>query len=208
MKTLFKQIAFAAVVFAAGFAAGFFAHGSSALKQEIKEVQAVRQTDAASVQKAQQTSIKVEGKVAQIASNIDANKSQIHDRVSAQIKHHAAATAPHSTFDPTEYHDETTSSGASRCGGFALDVGTVRMLNASRQGAAFDRAGGLDEAGDAAPALCFTDFIDADQDLTKLYLDLSERHNSLVQSVEDYQADQRKRLGIKDDPEATETPAQ
>jgi len=47
-----------------------------------------------------------------------------------------------------------------------------------------------------------TDFIDADQDLTKLYLDLAERHNTLVDSVEGFEAEQRARLGIKDEPPA------
>jgi hypothetical protein len=194
MKTLFLQIILALVVFALGFEAGTHHAATSALKAEVKAEHVVAQQNATSAAKAQDASVKVEAKTAAVAAAVDTNKAQIKKRVTAQIQRQAAVT-------PTENHPDETNPEASpaRDGcGFSLDVGTVRMLNASRQGTAFDPARGGNEASDAAPALCFTDFIDADQDLTKLYLDLSERHNALVDSVEQFQSEQRSRLGIKE----------
>jgi hypothetical protein len=184
----------ALAVFLAGVMAGMSHSSTSALKQEVKAEHVTAQQNATNVAKAQDASVKVEAKTAATAAAVDTNKVQIKKRVTAQIQRQAAVT-------PTENHPDETNPEASpaRDGcGFSLDVGTVRMLNASRQGTAFDPARGGNEASDAAPALCFTDFIDADQDLTKLYLDLSERHNALVDSVEQFQSEQRSRLGIKE----------
>jgi hypothetical protein len=182
----------AIAVFFAGFLAGVSHSGTAALKSEVKAAAVVQKTDASSVADAQAKSVAIDTKADKITAAVDTNKAAIKKRVSASIKHQAA-THP----VPTEtIHDETIPAGPG-CG-FYLDVGTVRLLNASRAGAALDSAGSGDEARDAAPALCFTDFIDADQDLTRLYLDLSERHNALVDSVEQFQSEQRSRLGIKE----------
>jgi hypothetical protein len=190
MKTFILQIVLALVVFALGFEAGTHHAATSALKAEVKAEHVTAQQNATSVAKAQDASVKVEAKAATIAAAVDTNKAQIKKRVTAQIQRQTAVT-------PTENHPDETNPARDGCG-FSLDVGTVRMLNASRQGAAFRPASSGDEESDAAPALCFTDFIDADQDLTKLYLDLSERHNALVDSVEQFQSEQRSRLGIKE----------
>jgi hypothetical protein len=201
MKALLSKVVFpvfvAALVFVLGFVAGYSYHSTGELKADLKANTTVAQTNAQSVAAAQTASVKIEGKIEKTAAAIDLNKSAIHQRVTAQIQRHAEAASTY-----LENHDETTSfpDGSPTCGGFYLDVGTVRMLNASRQGTVARPAGSLDEAGDAAPALCFTDFIDADQDLTKLYLDLSVRHDALVDSVEEFQAKQRERLGIATDP--------
>jgi hypothetical protein len=194
MKALALQILFSIAVFAGGYACGLHYAETRALKAEVKAVNETAQQSAVDVGKAQATSVKTEVKIAAQSANIDKNKPVIRDRVEHLLDQH------HSDPFPTEINDETHPSGSAACRGFYLDAGTVRVLNASRAGAAFDPAGSLDEAGDAAPALCFTDFIDADQELTKLYLDLAERHNVLVDSVEGFQADQRRRLGVVEDP--------
>jgi hypothetical protein len=182
----------ALAVFFAGFLAGVSHSSTTALKADVKAEHVVAQQNATAVVKAQDASVKVEQKVAATAAAVDSNKTQIHKRVAAQIKRQTPAT-------PTENHPDETNPAGNSCG-FSLDVGTVRMLNASRQGTAFDPAGSGDEAGDAAPALCFTDFIDADQDLTRLYLELAARHDALVDSVEEFQSEQRSRLGLKEGP--------
>jgi t-SNARE complex subunit (syntaxin) len=183
----------AIAVFFAGFAAGISHSGTAALKSEVKAAAVVQKTDAVHVAQAQAKSTAIETKVEHTAAAIDTNKAAIKQRVTASVKRQAAAINPVPTETP---HDETISAGLG-CG-FYLDVGTVRLLNASRAGTALDSAGSGDEARDAAPALCFTDFVDADQDLTRLYLDLSERHDALVDSVEQFQSEQRSRLGIKE----------
>jgi hypothetical protein len=190
MKTVILQIIFALVLFALGFETGTYHAATSALKGEVKAEHVVAQQNAMSVAKAQDASVKVEQKVAVTAAAIDSNKAQIKKRVAAQIKRQTPAT-------PTENHPDETNPAGNSCG-FSLDVGTVRMLNASRQGTAFHPAGSGDEESDAAPALCFTDFVDADQDLTRLYLELAARHDALVDSVEEFQAQQRRRLGIEE----------
>ncbi|MFP3609161.1 hypothetical protein SB778_03490 [Paraburkholderia sp. SIMBA_050] len=194
MRTLALQILLAIAVFAGGYACGHHGAQVAQVKAEVKADHVVAQENAGGVQKAQTQSVKTETKVAAIATNVDTNKAAIARRVTASIKRQAPAVT-------TEKHDETTSAEVG-CA-FYLDTGTVRMLNASRQGAAFHSASSGDEALDAAPALCFTDFIDADQDLTKLYLDLAARHDALVESVEEFQAGQRKRLGIKESTDAS-----
>ncbi|MGN8188643.1 hypothetical protein ACTJLD_21905 [Burkholderia sp. 22088] len=161
---------------------------ASRAKQEVKVVAGV----ATGVAVAQTKSKTVESAVAVTADNIDQNKVAIRHRVAAQIKR-AIAPAP----TPSEEAHETMRAA---CGGFYLDVGTVRMLNASRAGVAFHSTTSGDEAGDTAPALCFTDFVDADQELTKLYLDLAQRHDALVDSVEQFQKEQRVRLGVEETP--------
>lgn len=175
-----------------GFGAGVYVERQFTLASQTKHEVKVVAGAATGVAAAQTTSAKVEAAAAATADNIDQNKVAIRHRVAAQIKR---AAAPAST--PSEEAHETMRAA---CGGFYLDVGTVRMLNASRAGAAFHPAASGDEAGDAAPALCFTDFVDADQELTKLYLDLAQRHDALVDSVEQFQKGQRARLGVDEPP--------
>jgi len=205
-----SQIGVLAVACAVAFGAGFYTnHKFNQASQVVAGKKAVA-TTAQDVQHAQVASQKLEASAAVVAANVDQNKSAIHQRVAAQIKRQASArvTAAHARpastpTDETHHeknHDATNPAAGLACDGFYLDVGTVRMLNASRAGAAFHPAGSGDEALDTAPALCFTDFIDADEDLTKLYLDLAARHDALVDSVEHFQAEQRERLGVRDTP--------
>lgn len=197
-----SQIGVLAAACAIAFGAGFYTDHKFNQAHEVVAEKKVVATAATDVQAAQVASVKLEASTAAVAAAVDQNKSAIHQRVTAQIKRQepvaVAQAAPAS--NPSETHDETNQPDSAACNGFALDVGTVRMLNASRAGVAFHPASSGDDAGDAAPALCFADFIDADQDLTKLYLDLAERHNTLVDSVEHFQKEQRERLGIKDGP--------
>lgn len=199
-----SQIGVLAIACAIAFGAGFYTdHKFNQASQVVTEKKSVIAT-AKDVQVAQVKSQKLEESTAAVATNVDQNKSAIHERVAAQVKQQAVArvAAPvQSASTPTdETQHETNPPAGLACDGFYLDVGTVRMLNASRAGVAFHPAGSSDEALDAAPALCFADFIDADQDLTKLYLDLAARHDALVDSVEHFQTEQRERLGVKGAP--------
>jgi hypothetical protein len=196
----FSQLGILAVIAALAFGGGFYTERQFNQAHEVVAEKKVITTAATDVQAAQVASVKLEATTEKVAAAVDQNKSAIHQRVAAQIRRQApvavAPAAPAST--SSETHDETNPSDGAACSGFALDTGTVRMLNASRAGVAFHPASSGDEALDAAPALCFTDFIDADQDLTKLYLDLAARHDALVESVEHFQKEQRERLGIRE----------
>jgi hypothetical protein len=197
-----SQFGILAIIAALAFGGGFYTEHEFNQAHEVVAEKKVVATAATDVHVAQVASQKLEASAVAVSAAVDQNKSAIHQRVAAQTRRQApvavAQTAPAST--SSETHDETNPPDSAACNGFALDVGTVRMLNASRAGVAFHSAGSGDEALDAAPALCFADFIDADQDLTKLYLDLAARHDALVDSVEHFQKEQRERLGIKDGP--------
>ncbi|MEZ2310879.1 hypothetical protein AB6809_29965 [Paraburkholderia sp. RCC_158] len=201
-----SQFGVLAIIAALAFGGGFYTERQFNQAHEVKAEQKVVTTAATDVQAAQVTSQKLEASTAAVAVAVDQNKSVIHQRVvtqmSAQMKRQApvAVAQAAATSTSTETHDETNQPDGAACNGFALDVGTVRMLNASRAGVAFHPAGVSNDPGEAAPALCFADFIDADQELTKLYLDLAARHDALVDSVEHFQSEQRERLGIKDAP--------
>jgi hypothetical protein len=199
MKAFLIEVAVIIGVFLGGVFVGVNHAEISAMKTDAKATSAAAQQTAQGVAKAQAASVKVETKVAAQAANIAQNKTAIHKRVVKQIQQHIAAES-----NPTETHDATPQDPV--CGSYFLDVGTVRMLNATRQGAAIHPASSSDEARDAAPALCYSDFVDSDVELTRLYLDLSVRHDALVDSVEGYQAEQRARLGIVDEPPAVPVP--
>ncbi|HDR9086342.1 TPA: hypothetical protein QDB10_002233 [Burkholderia vietnamiensis] len=179
--------------FAGGYINGMAHQKNSQAKTELKAEKGAQQQTAKSEAAAQAKSVQLEQHAELVSANVEQVKTAVHRRVAAQINKQIAADAqsPH-----TESHDEVQQSTG--CGRFYLDVGTVRLLNAARSGAAPDPAGGSDAAGNTAPALCFTDFVDADLELTKLYLNLAERHDALVDSVEQFQKEQRARLGIKE----------
>jgi hypothetical protein len=189
MKTFLIEVALFIAVFLGGVFVGVNHAQVSSLKADAKATNEAAQVTAQGVVKAQVASVKVEEKIAAQNVNIAKNQSAIHTRVVKQIQQHIAAES-----NPSEFHDATPQDPV--CGHYFLDVGTVRMLNATRQGAAIHTASSSDEEGDTAPALCYSEFVDADIDLTRLYLDLAVRHDALVDSVEGFQAEQRARLGV------------
>jgi hypothetical protein len=67
---------------------------------------------------------------------------------------------------------------------YRLDVGTVRLLNAARQGAGVESAGGSDEALDAPSGVGVDALIQNDLAVVKQYHDLATRHDALVDWVE------------------------
>lgn len=75
-----------------------------------------------------------------------------------------------------------------------LDVGSLRLLNAYRSGAPIDSLGLSDAESEAFAFVTVRIFIANDTEIAKMYNDLAARHNSLVDQVADFQAEQRKRL--------------
>jgi len=134
--------------------------------------------------------------------DVDQNKGAIHKRVVAQIKRQEAVAVT-----PAEKPDEANPSGSTNLQW--LLILTLALCGCStpvRQGTAFHTAGSGDEGATTAPALCVTDFIDADQDLTKLYLDLAERHTRWSIRSRVSKPSRRPGLGIKDEPPAIAVP--
>lgn len=106
------------------------------------------------------------------------------DRVSEVVKH-KPNTCP--TPKPVEV-----------CRYMPFDVGTVRLLNAARTGAAIDSVSLSDPESRAFAAVTVTEFVGNDTEIARMYNELALRHNLLVDQVVRYQNEQRKRLGLKE----------
>ncbi|UUZ75555.1 hypothetical protein LP414_27955 [Polaromonas sp. P1(28)-13] len=85
---------------------------------------------------------------------------------------------------------DKSSPDAPVCPAFELDVGTVRLLNAAREGAAVDSAGGGDETLNAPSGIGVSKLVDNDLTVVKLYKELATRHDELVDVVEKKLKDQ------------------
>lgn len=84
------------------------------------------------------------------------------------------------------------------CRYMPFDVGTVRLLNAARTGAAIDSVSLSDPESRAFAAVTVTEFVGNDTEIARMYNELALRHNLLVDQVVRYQNEQRKRLGLKE----------
>lgn len=167
----------AAVVLALAFEAGYYVRGDHDTAKEVKQVVAEQKQTATNVVQAVQASQKIEEKVQFINEAAATNGRAIHDRVVTQIKY---------VYKENEGEKQTTVA----CGPAYLDVGTVRLLNATRQGFSLDPASISNDPGATAPALPIADFVDSDNEVVRRYNELSERHNALVDSVEQHLNDQ------------------
>lgn len=84
------------------------------------------------------------------------------------------------------------------CRYMPFDVGTVRLLNAARAGAAIDSVSLSDPESRTFAAVAVTEFVANDTEIARMYNELALRHNLLVDQVVRYQNEQRKRLGLKE----------
>jgi hypothetical protein len=194
MKTFLIAIAVLLLTFVMGAVAGYSYAEVHAAKAAVKSAVVAEHKTVVAAAHAQVVSAKIDDHIAKTDAVVVTAKKVAHRRIAAQVKKQIAAEQ---TSPSTETHDEAPSDPV--CGHFYLDRGTVRMLNAARLGTAPDSAAVGDDASDSAPALCVGDFVDSDFELTKAYNDLAERHNALVDAVEQFQKEQRERMGIKED---------
>ncbi|PLC44588.1 hypothetical protein C0Q88_07870 [Ralstonia pickettii] len=63
-------------------------------------------------------------------------------------------------------------------------VGTVRLLNAAREGVAVDAAAVVDGESQAPADLAVAEFVDNDLEVVRLYHELAAKHDALVEAVE------------------------
>ncbi|WKZ86368.1 hypothetical protein N5B55_05280 [Ralstonia pickettii] len=63
-------------------------------------------------------------------------------------------------------------------------VGTVRLLNAAREGVAVDAAAVSDGESEAPADLAVAEFVDNDLEVVRLYHELAARHDALVDAVQ------------------------
>ena len=78
-------------------------------------------------------------------------------------------------------------------GRFVLDFGTVCLLDTARKGSGLDATGGCDAKSEAPSAVGLSEFVSNDLDVVQMYHELAERHNELVEAVEQKLKDDAKR---------------
>lgn len=83
------------------------------------------------------------------------------------------------------------------CPSSVLSVGAVRLLNAARSGEVVDPSAWIDEEVIQDTEIGLQELSVADIELTEQFQELAANHDALVDAVAEYQAEQRKRLGIK-----------
>jgi hypothetical protein len=174
-----------------GFAGGYHlrskledAHQLAAVKTQVKVRDQALKNTGKNIAAQHQTSITIEKKVAQTNSNVDKVKTAAAKRVIKQQErqHEQCNVQPD---HPTAGNDQAPAGRSG--GGFVLDVGTVRLLDAARRGEApspADTTGSRDAALEAPSAVGLPALIDNDLDVVKEYHDLAIRHDALVDWVE------------------------
>jgi hypothetical protein len=198
MSTVPARLAALLAMLAISFGAGFFVKGQLTQAGQAKQATAALQKSAQNVVVAAAESNRIETEVAKVEANVASIKSAVakrgvtlHPRKEPQVEPAfrndsidvRAGSAPALVASGTQ----------DACGpgtGFYLDDGTVRLLNAARQGRGVDAAGGSDEAQSAPSSVGVADLIANDLDIVQMYHDLAKRHDELVDAVEKHLKDQ------------------
>jgi hypothetical protein len=156
----------AACALGVGYAAGRY---EGAVDLRRIELHAARQIAAeASKQAAESTqrSIQLDARIDSSNTRSGQIKAQVRERLSQPVQ---------------ASHDATCDLSDAR-----LDRGTVGLLNAARADLPAAAASGVsDEEGAAASSTSVADLIDNDLDVVRLYHELAQRHNELVDFISD-----------------------
>lgn len=185
-------------VIALAFGGGWFTKGkfvqaaqTKQAKAEVKQYQQAEQGTAKNVVAANDKSQVIEQKVQASNTRVKAIQSAAAKRVITQEKAREQYTKE--LFRKSELQAGHPAAGVdeaqagSVCGRFEFDVGTVRLLNdarAGQAGAAVDPTAGSDAASQAPSGVGIPALIDNDLEIVKQYHELAERHDALVDSVE------------------------
>lgn len=163
----------ATMALAVGFGAGFFIAGKFEKAAEVKVVQKERKESARAVVQTLEADRKLDAEIQKTNATAATIKAAVAVRVQKQEqKSH-------------EVQIQSDTAATLVCPTFDLDVGTVRLLNAARQGADLDSVAGSDEALDAASGIGVKKLLDNDLEIVRMYHDLAKRHDELVTEVED-----------------------
>lgn len=166
MFSSYRNIVLAvALALGVGFSVGFYTKGRFVKADQLEVVTEAQHQTAVDIQESLKTSLAVEQKV----TTSDQQMTTIRKEV-------ARRTQPKETTNEANLH-------APVCD-WRLDVGTVRLLNAARDGSALDTASLVDGAGKAPSEVGLPDLLDNDLEVVQLYRELAVRHDSLVDYVE------------------------
>lgn len=138
MNTITDILAVAFVAVLIGCGVGIYVRGDHDKAAEVKQVATSQKKTATEIVQATQVSQAVAAKVAANDAAVDADKQAAHERVVTQVRY--------------IYKEKTDEKDAQNCGPAYLDVGTVRLLNAARNGAALDATSGGNGASAAVAA--------------------------------------------------------
>ncbi|MFW6855403.1 hypothetical protein ACODYM_29350 [Burkholderia gladioli] len=176
MKTVITAIAAGIAALLVGVGVGYYVRGDHDAAKKTTAVIAEQHQTAGNVVAAVHASQKLEDDIAASDAVATTNGHAASERVRTQIKY---------VYMEKKDAKQDPQPEPVACGPAYLDVGTVRLLNATRSGFSLDPASISNDPGAAAPALPIADFVDADNDTVRRYNDLAKRHNALVDSVEE-----------------------
>lgn len=162
-----------------GFSSGYVVKGKFVAAAQVSEMKKEVKVSANNIVVSNAISAKVEDKVEAITVTATKVKSAAAKRITNQQERTA-----NEQFAQESFHQAEHATPAAVCPAFVFDVGTVRLLNAARQGTAVEPTGGSDEALNAASGIGISKLVDNDLDIVRMYHELALRHDALVDAVE------------------------
>lgn len=169
------------------FGTGYFTKGQFVLADEAKQSRVVIKDSAKGIVVAAKESQRIEADVEKKEKNVTDIKAAVkkrgitlthtqplencHDRIDTNVRE-AGKEGP--------LPDYRNYSGD----GFILDLGTVGLLNAAREGRALEPSSSSDEKESAPSTVGVTDLVENDLEIVKMYHSLAKRHDELVDAVQ------------------------
>lgn len=176
-----------AVALAVGFGGGWLERGVHTKAKEVKVLKKELKDSANNIVQSHNISQKIETQIDQGRAASASIKSAVADRLIQQKERE------HEAFSKQVARQLDKQDGSLPvCPDPRLDVGTVRLLNAARQGTAVDTTGSGDAALQAPTSVGIEKLIANDLDIVKMYHELATRHDELVDAVEQKLKDQAK----------------
>ena len=169
LRTVFATFG---IALALGFGSGLYVAGKFEKAGQVQVAQEEKKESAQAVVKVIESDRKLDAAI------------QKTNTAATTIKKAVAARVQKQEQTPHEVQIQSDTSAAFVCPAYRLDVGTVRLLNAARQGADLDSVAGSDEALAAPSGVGVAKLLDNDLEVVRMYHELAKRHDELVDEVE------------------------
>lgn len=188
-----KMVMFLALAVMLGVGLGYFAMNAWSKRQELElkhaQLELLKKNakeSAENVVKSREQSKQIEAAIAKGEAHANRIKAEAQHQLNLQQESTREQLAPISN-----QLDEAGRSTLDRtCVDPRLSVGTVRLLNNARAGAGVDSPRGSDAESKAPSDVGLAALIANDLEIARLYHELAERHNALVDAVEKKLRDQ------------------
>lgn len=168
-----------ALALSVGFGGGIYTAHKFAAANEVSALEKDVKVSASNIVESHAASVGIEAKVDSgkaVATKIQSAAAQRITNQQERINEDFARQIARQV--------DKASSQAPVCPAFVLDVGTLGLLNAAREGTAVEPTGGSDEALNAPSAVGVKKLVDNDLEIVKQYHELATRHDALVDAVE------------------------